>query len=81
MLYSSSSRQMSNQPTRIAIQSNGRLRDGSLAFLESLGLQLPTSTGRSLLVQAKNVPIEIAFVRHRDIPRYVQTGVAQYGIV
>ncbi|EKD78711.1 MAG: ATP phosphoribosyltransferase [uncultured bacterium] len=66
---------------RIAIQSSGRLRDGSLAYLKSLGIVLPTRIGRSLLVQAKNVLVEIAFVRHRDIPRYVQSGVAQYGIV
>lgn len=72
---------MTQNPIRIAIQNKGRLRDGSLALLSSLGIQLPGSTGRSLLVRANNVPVEIAFVRHRDIPRYVQTGVAQYGIV
>lgn len=72
---------MINQPTRIAIQSNGRLKNDSVAFLQSLGIKFPTSTGRSLLIAADNAPIEVVLVRHRDIPRYVQSGVVQYGIV
>lgn len=72
---------MINQPTRIAIQNNGRLKNDSVAFLQSLGIKFPTSTGRSLLIAADNAPIEVVLVRHRDIPRYVQSGVVQYGIV
>lgn len=72
---------MSNKPIRIAIQNKGRLRAGSLEFLRSLGVDLPNETGRLLCVTANNVAVEVVFVRHRDIPRYVQSGVAQYGIV
>ncbi|EKD79475.1 MAG: ATP phosphoribosyltransferase [uncultured bacterium] len=72
---------MSTLPTRIAVQSSGRLRDDSLTFLQSLGIQLPSQVGRLLLVSAVNCPVEVVFVRHRDIPRYVQTGVVHYGIV
>lgn len=72
---------MPKTKTRIAVQSKGRLRDDSLKFLQSKGIMLPTVVDRTLLVQAINAPIEIAFIRHSDIPRYVQSGAMQYGIV
>lgn len=72
---------MINQPTRIAIQNNGRLKNDSVTFLQSLGIKFPVKTDRSLLIAADNAPIEVVLVRHRDIPRYVQSGVVQYGIV
>lgn len=66
---------------RIAIQSKGRLREDSLSWLKSLGVELPDISDRSLLVEATNLPLELMFVRHSDIPRYVQGGAATYGIV
>lgn len=72
---------MSEPTQRIAIQSKGRLRTDSLRWLQASGLELPTISERSLLVNAKNKPVELLFVRHSDIPRYVQSGAAAYGIV
>lgn len=66
---------------RIAIQSKGRLREDSLRWLESVGVKLPQISKRSLLVEAENLPLQLMFVRHSDIPRYVQGGAATYGIV
>lgn len=66
---------------RIAIQSQGRLRAASLEWLQTCGLELPLMNERSLLLTALNQPIEILFVRHSDIPRYVEAGTATYGIV
>lgn len=72
---------MSNSSSRIAIQSKGRLREASLAWLQERGVVLPDFSDRTLLVEAINLPLEIMFVRHSDIPRYVQAGSAAYGIV
>jgi len=72
---------VSKTKQRIAIQSKGRLRDASLDWLQSLGVKLPVISERSLLVEAVNFPLELMFVRHSDIPRYVQGGAATYGIV
>ena len=71
---------MSDQQ-RIAIQSKGRLREDSLRWLQERGVVLPDSSDRSLLISASNLPLEVMFVRHSDIPRYVQGGAATYGIV
>lgn len=72
---------MSELTQRIAIQSKGRLRADSLRWLQERGLELPDISERSLLVAAKNKPVELMFVRHSDIPRYVESGAASYGIV
>ncbi len=69
-----------NQTIRIAIQSSGRLRDGSLQYLESFGLQFEF-TDRSLITKAKNFDLELLSVRDDDIPQYITQGVADYGIV
>lgn len=66
---------------RIAVQKEGRLRSPSLEFLASLGLQFPKDNGRVLIVPCLNADVEILYVRHRDVPQYVQSGVADFAIV
>lgn len=68
-------------PVRIAIQKEGRLKDGSLSFLKFLGFEFSKENDRNFIVPCQNFPGEILFVRHRDIPQYVQYGAADFGII
>ncbi|OGQ04635.1 MAG: ATP phosphoribosyltransferase [Deltaproteobacteria bacterium RIFCSPLOWO2_01_44_7] len=72
---------MKRNNIRIAIQKEGRLRNPSLEYLESLGLQFPKQNGRTLVVPCKNADAEILYVRHSDVPQYVQNGAADFAIV
>lgn len=72
---------MKRNNIRIAIQKEGRLRNPSLEYLESLGLQFPKQKGITLVVPCKNADAEILYVRHSDIPQYVQSGAADFAIV
>ncbi len=72
---------MSRKTIRIAVQKKGRLREPSLSFLNSLGLQFSTENDRSLLEPCRNAAVEILYVRHSDIPQYVESGAADFAIV
>jgi len=72
---------MKRNNIRIAIQKEGRLRNPSLEYLEYLGLQFPEQNGRTLVVPCKNADSEILYVRHSDVPQYVQNGAADFAIV
>ncbi len=65
---------------KIAIQKNGRLSEDSLKVLEHMGLELETY-GRRLFATCRNFPVEVLFCRDDDIPGYVESGVADIGIV
>ena len=65
---------------RIAIQSKGRMADNSLDFLYSLGLKFKAN-GRNCIVECANYNLDILFLRDDDIPKYVERGVADFGIV
>lgn len=65
---------------KIAIQKDGRLTDDSLEVLEQMGLELETY-GRRLFATCRNFPVEVLFCRDDDIPGYVESGVADIGIV
>lgn len=65
---------------RLAIQSSGRLRDDSLEYMRSLGAQLGEAAERRLIQSCHNLDLDIISVRHSDIPRYVASGAADYGI-
>lgn len=63
---------------RIAVQKSGRLCDASLDYLKSFGLK-PDNPDK--LISSCNKPgFEIIFVRSGDVPVYVQTHIADYGI-
>jgi ATP phosphoribosyltransferase len=67
---------------RIAIQKNGRLRYPSLDYIVSLGLVFnPEDMDKQMVVGCLNSEIELLFVRNSDIPEYVKSGVADFGIV
>lgn len=65
---------------RIAVQSKGRLNEDTMALLAEAGIKVSTSK-RTLLVAARNFPVEILFLRDDDIPQTVADGVADAGIV
>ncbi len=65
---------------KIAIQNKGRLSDGSVNFLKSLGLKFD-SPGRSLIVQCENLDVSILYMRSDDIVDCVESGIADFGIV
>lgn len=65
---------------RIAVQSKGRLNEDSMALLAEAGIKI-SSSKRTLLVSARNFPIEVLYLRDDDIPRTVADGVADVGIV
>lgn len=65
---------------RIAIQSKGRLFEETMELLSETGIRL-NNIKRTLLVPAKDFPVEILFLRDDDIPQAVATGVADIGIV
>lgn len=58
---------------RIAIQSKGRLYEESMALLEEAGIKIPGGK-RTLLVPARNFPVEVLFLRDDDIPESVASG-------
>jgi ATP phosphoribosyltransferase len=65
---------------RIAVQSKGRLYEETMNMLAESDIKLSTSK-RMLLVQSKNFPIEVLFLRDDDIPQTVASGVADLGVV
>lgn len=65
---------------RLAIQKSGRLSEGSMELLSECGIKVNNGANK-LKAQASNFPIEILYLRDDDIPHYVETGVADIGIV
>ena len=65
---------------RIAIQSKGRLYEETMDLLGELGIKL-SSARRTLLIPARNFPVEVLFLRDDDIPESVASGIADVGIV
>ncbi|EKD76493.1 MAG: hypothetical protein ACD_43C00090G0001 [uncultured bacterium] len=65
---------------RLAIQSSGRLREDSLEYMGSLGAEFGETAERRLIQSCQNFNLAIVSVRHSDIPRYVASGAADYGI-
>lgn len=65
---------------RIAVQAKGRLYEETMQLLAEAGIRLETGK-RTLLVQAKDFPVEVLFLRDDDIPQAVADGAADAGIV
>lgn len=65
---------------RLAIQKSGRITEETMNLLRKSGLDIPKN-GRSLRARAKNFPLEILFLRTKDIPRVVQKRLADIGFV
>lgn len=65
---------------RIAVQAKGRLFDETMTMLEESSIKIESGK-RTLLVPAKNFPVEILYLRDDDIPQAVASGIADVGIV
>lgn len=65
---------------RIAVQAKGRLFDETMTMLEESSIKVESGK-RTLLVPAKNFPVEILYLRDDDIPQAVASGIADVGIV
>ncbi len=65
---------------KIAVQKDGRLTEKTFSFLRSAGLEFETYK-KKLFAVCRNFPLEILYVRDDDIPYYVETGIADLGIV
>ena len=71
---------MARENLRIAIQRAGRLGEPSVELLRKCDISVENGLGK-LRSTARNFPLEVLFVRDDDIPRYVEDGVADLGIV
>ena len=65
---------------RIAVQTKGRLFEETTTMLAESSIKIE-QTKRTLLVPAKNFPVEILYLRDDDIPQAVASGIADVGIV
>ncbi|MDR0873335.1 MAG: ATP phosphoribosyltransferase [Prevotellaceae bacterium] len=65
---------------RIAVQAKGRLFEETMTMLSESSIKIESGK-RTLLVPAKNFPVEILYLRDDDIPQAVASGIADVGIV
>lgn len=66
-------------PLTLAVQKDGRLSDDSLAFLRECGLAVRPGP-RSLTAACDGFPLELLFLRAKDIPEVVADGGADLGL-
>lgn len=71
---------MVGQKLKIAIQKAGRLSDPSIDLISKCDIRFNDGLGK-LRSTARNFRLEILSLRDNDIPRYVEDGVADIGIV
>lgn len=64
---------------KVAIQKSGRLHEKSIKLIKDCGINI--NLGKKLKTQALNFPMDIFFLRDDDIPQYIQSGIADIGIV
>ena len=65
---------------KIAIQKSGRLNESSLRLLKECGIKVRNGKNK-LKARAENFPLEVLYLRDDDIPKYLEDGVADIGIV
>jgi ATP phosphoribosyltransferase len=65
---------------RIAVQAKGRLYEETMTMLTEASIKIESGK-RTLLIPAKNYPVEILFLRDDDIPQAVASGIADVGVV
>lgn len=65
---------------KIGIQKSGRLAQDSIKVLRGAGLTFADYYS-SLVEECSNAPIDIVFLRDDDIPKYVDEGILDLGIV
>ena len=65
---------------RIAVHAKGRLFEETMTMFSESSIKVEPSK-RTLLVPAKNFPVEVLFLRDDDIPQVVASGIADVGVV
>lgn len=65
---------------KIAIQGKGRLRESSLNYLAQIGFVIEDQIS-NLVSGCKKTEADIVYLRDDDIPKYVASGVTDFGIV
>jgi ATP phosphoribosyltransferase len=65
---------------RIAVQAKGRLHEETMIMLAESSIKIESGK-RTLLVPAKNFPVEVLYLRDDDIPQAVASGIADVGVV
>lgn len=65
---------------KIAIQKSGRLKDESLELLKKCGINIDNGKDQ-LKASASNFPLEVYFLRNSDIPKYLEDGVVNLGVI
>ena len=65
---------------RIAVQAKGRLYEETMLMLSESSIKIESGK-RTLLIPAKDFPIEVLFLRDDDIPQAVASGIADVGVV
>jgi ATP phosphoribosyltransferase len=65
---------------KIAVQKKGRLLDDSLRLLKQCGISINNGKDQ-LKAEARNFPLEVLYLRNSDIPRYLEQGVADIGVI
>lgn len=65
---------------KIAIQKSGRLYEDSIKLLKECGIEFNNGLNK-LQAEAYNFPLQVYFLRDDDIPKYVEDGVADVGMV
>ena len=71
---------LKNDNIKLAVQKQGRLTEETLDFLWKSGLEFESSK-QKLFSNCRNFPLEILFLRDNDIPKYVEEGVVDLGII
>jgi len=66
---------------KIALQKSGRLHEESIKFLKNCGIKINFYYKDRLRAEAINFPMDVFFLRDDDIPKYIQEGIADIGIV
>jgi len=64
----------------VAVQSKGRLFEGSLELLKAGGISINNGKDQ-LKASSHNFPLDVLYLRNSDIPQYVVDGVADVGVV
>lgn len=65
---------------KIAIPNKGRLSEKSLDLLQRAGIRVGYHHDRKLRATANGGEVELLYVRAKDIPEFVQDGVAHVGV-
>ncbi len=65
---------------RIAVQAKGRLYEETMLMFSESSIKVESGR-RTLLIPAKNFPVEVLYLRDDDIPQAVASGIADVGVV